>query len=405
MTIENKPTQQIDMFNTQDYNEKREKLRVQSLPYTPYFLEDVYKSEQRQLFNVISTFAGGGGSSTGYRLAGGHVLLVNEFVDAAIDTYKANYPNTIIMPHDIRILNGEFILKQVGLKVGELDILDGSPPCASFSVAGKREKHWNEAKKYSDRKQRTDDLFYEFARIIYEIQPKVFIGENVKGLTIGIAAKVLDNPQYKLTDNEEKENETIISTLIDIGYKVKYKVLNAADFRVPQSRQRLIIIGVRNDLAPEPSHPIPRGSGKISLEEAFKGIQQDEVQREWLIKAEAPTENGKMMARIPKNPDKCISASDYHPKGSYFSLVRSCKHLPAPTITQAGGGIGFSGAFHFAEDRKFTIPELRRIFSLPDDFKLTGTYEQQYERCGRMVPPLLMKAVAEHVYKEILCKL
>ena len=103
--------------------------------YKPYNLQDVIEASKQNKFNVISTFAGGGGSSTGYRLAGGNVLCMNEFVEEAQNTYAQNYPNTPIIPGDIKELKGSDFLDLVGLKEGELDILDGSPPCSAFSVA------------------------------------------------------------------------------------------------------------------------------------------------------------------------------------------------------------------------------------------------------------------------------
>ena len=103
------------------------------MTYKPYYMKDVLDNSSKELFNVISTFAGGGGSSTGYRLAGGKILCVNEFVEAAIDTYKSNYPNTPILPDDIKKLKGEDFLKMAGIQKGDLDILDGSPPCSAFS--------------------------------------------------------------------------------------------------------------------------------------------------------------------------------------------------------------------------------------------------------------------------------
>ena len=153
-----------------------------------YNLDLVKKQSDKALFNVISTFAGGGGSSTGYRLAGGKILAINEFIPEAQRVYGINYPETHIFREDIRELNGEYILNTLNLKKGELDVLDGSPPCSSFSVSGLREEGWGRVKKYSDSKQRTDDLFFEFARLLNEIQPKVFICENVKGITIGEAS-------------------------------------------------------------------------------------------------------------------------------------------------------------------------------------------------------------------------
>ena len=105
--------------------------------YKPYTLKDVYDASSQEKFKVISTFAGGGGSSTGYRLAGGKVLVINEFVEEAQRTYAENYPDTVILPGDIKELSGKDFLDAAGVGVGEIDILDGSPPCSAFSVAGK----------------------------------------------------------------------------------------------------------------------------------------------------------------------------------------------------------------------------------------------------------------------------
>ena len=142
------------------------------MKYSPYKLQDVYDSASEKKFNVISTFAGGGGSSTGYRLAGGDVLAVNEFVEEARNTYRDNYPSTPILPDDIKELKGQDFLDLVGLKKGELVILDGSPPCSAFSVAGKLShskegKHsdgWGQTKEYSDGMvvENIEDLFFEF---------------------------------------------------------------------------------------------------------------------------------------------------------------------------------------------------------------------------------------------------
>ena len=138
--------------------------------------------------NAISTFSGCGGSSLGYRMAGYRVLYANEFIDAARDTYNANKRDyTYLDGRDIRTVTSESILEIIKLKKGELDLLDGSPPCASFSTAGKREKAWGKVKKYSDKAQRVDDLFFEFARLLEGLQPKTFIAENVSGLIKGTA--------------------------------------------------------------------------------------------------------------------------------------------------------------------------------------------------------------------------
>ena len=109
-------------------------------------------------------------------------------------------------------------------------------------------------------------------------------------------------------------------------------------------------------------------------------------------------------SRMPNNPEKVLTGMDYHPKGHHFNLKRVSQHQPAPTITAMGSGDTTAGAFHWSEPRKLTLGELKRIMSLPDDFKLTGKWNQKAERCGRMVPPLLMKKIATSVYENVLGK-
>ena len=142
---------------------------------------------------AISFFSVCGGSSLGYKLAGIKVLYANEFVKKASDVYKINFPTTIMDIRDIRTIQPTEVLEKIKLKKGELDFLDGSPPCASFSTAGKREKDWCKIKNYSGKKQRTDDLFYEYIRMVKGINPKIFIAENVSGLIQGKAKGHFNN--------------------------------------------------------------------------------------------------------------------------------------------------------------------------------------------------------------------
>ena len=106
------------------------------MKYKPYLMKDVLDGEAQEKFRVISTFAGGGGSSTGYRLAGGKILAINEFVEEARNTYRDNYPNTPILDGDIKELEGKDFLEIANIKEGELELLDGSPPCSAFSMCG-----------------------------------------------------------------------------------------------------------------------------------------------------------------------------------------------------------------------------------------------------------------------------
>jgi DNA (cytosine-5)-methyltransferase 1 len=376
------------------------------MKYTPYNLQDVYDGEAQAKFNVISTFAGGGGSSTGYRLAGGKILAVNEFVEEARNTYKENYPTTPIIPDDIKELTGKDFLELTGLNPGELDLLDGSPPCSAFSVAGKLShssdgKHsdgWGQTKKYSDGKmvENIEDLFFEFLRVAEEIKPKVIIAENVAGLTVGEAKTYFNKIQ---------------NTFEQIGYDVVAQVLDSRYLGVSQTRSRVIFIAVREDVSsavglnfmtigtlyPENSREV------IPLKEALVGLHYDDEEVKYLTDKFSNTAYWRDTgSKMPTFPDKVLSGMDYHHKGHHFNLKRVSLEVPAPTLTAMGSGDTTAGAFHWSEPRKLTIGELKRIQSLPDDFKLTGKWNQKAERIGRMVPPIMMKKIAESVYEKVL---
>ena len=371
--------------------------------YKPYTMKDVLTSAERKLFTVISTFAGGGGSSTGYKLAGGNVLVVNEFVDAAVDTYKENYPDTPVIKDDIKKLTGKDFLELAKISKGELDILDGSPPCSAFSIAGKREKGWDKTKKYSDDKQveNIEDLFFEYIRIANDIQPKIIIGENVAGITMGEAKEYYNR---------------IINEFSNIGYEAVGKVLNSADYGTPQARQRCFFVAIRNDIMSKIGlnfmnmesevYPVPSGT-KVTLKQAIDNIQNDPEEEKMLLDFVQGSFQKKWIELLEFNPTKHLKPSDpkyieINPKQSMFNMIRPCPDLPCPTVTQAGQKMGLSGVFHYAKNRKLTIKELKRVMGLPDDFKLSGKFDQQAERVGRMVAPLCMKSLIENLYLKVL---
>lgn len=371
--------------------------------YEPYYLKDVIDASAQKKFSVISTFAGGGGSSTGYRLAGGDVLLINEFVEAAIETYSANFPDTKVLVDDIKKYSSQDFLDMAGIKKGELDILDGSPPCSAFSVAGKREKGWDKEKVYSDGKIQVaiEDLFYEFIRIAEGIQPKVIVAENVKGITFGEATKKLN---------------AFINEFENIGYNVTYKVLNAADYGVPQARERTIFICVRNDICDKIGlswlninsiFPAPTVNKHVSLSQAISDIENDEQEVQMLLDFVQSSYQKKFIEPMPFNPEKVTKPSDkqfrdWNPKASCFNMIRPSPDLPCPTLTQQGQKRGMSGVFHPAANRKLTVKECKRIMAFPEDFILTGDFDQQVERLGRAVAPLMYKATATSIYENIL---
>jgi DNA (cytosine-5)-methyltransferase 1 len=365
-------------------------------------------------FDVVSTFSGCGGSCLGYRMAGFRVLWANEFIPAARETYKANHPDSILDDRDIRDVKPEDILRAIGKAPGELDLLDGSPPCASFSTAGKREAGWGQVKAYSDTKQRTDDLFFEYVRLLEGLKPRTFVAENVSGLVKGTAKG------YFLQ---------ILKALKGAGYRVSAKVLDAQWLGVPQARQRLIFVGVRDDLGIEPAHPKPLPY-RYSVRDALPWIMS--VQRAVGFKwnkdgkphpgdSHGMVDSGQPFPTVlngsPVNVEAEADISRYKigdkwdeigPGGQLYyggRLSRPDPDKPCLTITMKGGDSSAASVTHPTEKRKFSIAELRRICGFPDDFALTGTYAQQWERCGRAVPPVMMRAVAATVRDEILCRI
>lgn len=313
---------------------------------------------------LVSTFSGCGGSSLGYRMAGFETLWASEFVELARETYEANHPGVHVCPQDIRTVTAKQILKETGLKKGELDVLEGSPPCSSFSSSGKREKGWGKSKKYSSTEQRADDLFYEFVRLVRGLKPRVFTAENVPGLVRGVAKG------YFLD---------IIKKMKALGYRVKAQVLDAQWLGVPQTRSRLIFMGVRNDLKMDPAFPRPLAY-RYSMKDACP----------WL-------NDGYLM--IGKETHKQKPGNNF-PRGARFHW-----HKPCPTIQASYKVVG--GAPHTMRRNDgpdhFTVEELRRLCGFPDDFVLPGEYKHQWERMGRAVPPPLMRAVAECIRDHVLC--
>jgi DNA (cytosine-5)-methyltransferase 1 len=311
-------------------------------------------------------------------MAGFKTLWASEFVPAAQEVYRLNHPDVHLDTRDIRQVKPEEILEQIGLERGQIDVLEGSPPCASFSTAGKREAGWGQVRKYSDTQQRVDDLFFEFARILKGLQPKVFVAENVSGLVKGKA-----KGYFKM----------ILGELKDCGYNVRAKVLDAQWLGVPQQRQRVIFMGAHRDLGLKSIFPSPL-KYCYSVRDAWRSV----------LDGFAPSLEGYKIGKMWEQ----IGPGQHHP--ARFSLYRVGLDKPCATIQQRmanKNGKPFMGArcTHPYEKRYLSIPELKRICAFPDDFQLTGTFAQQWERLGRAVPPIMMYHVAKTIRDEILCKI
>lgn len=332
-------------------------------------------------YKVISTFSGCGGSSLGYKLAGYDVRCAVEFIPKAAETYRVNFPDTPVIEKDIRQITAEELMDVAKIQQYELDIFDGSPPCCSFSICGIREAGWGKIRKYSDTKQRTDDLFFEYIRLVDGIKPKVFVAENTKGLTIGKSKEVL---------------REILRTFSEIGYVAECRVLDASKYGVPEKRERAFIIGVRNDLKAHPVFPDPLPYS-FTMREAIEDLEQDGTDL-------VCSTTGQYWKRMKKYFRPGCSDGDIRKicKENNISVFRQPYRRdrwdkPAYTITAHK-----DRCFHPRQDRLLSVMEAKRIQTFPDDFQLLHNPVSNWERIGRAVPPSLMMEIAKAIKEKIL---
>jgi DNA (cytosine-5)-methyltransferase 1 len=392
------------------------------MKYFRYTLDDLEKSSDRKLFNYITFFAGGGGSSCGYKLAGGDVRFVNEFQQIAMDDYLANFPKT---PHhicdDIKNITGKQIMEMTGLKVGELDLLDGSPPCPPFSMSGTKQKGWGKEKTaYGMKQKNIEDLTWEQIRIAGEMKPKVVVCENVKGLTMEYASEHL----ARMVNDFEAH-----------GYTTVYKVLKGHQHGVPQKRERVFIVSIRDDVLDAINMPFMCVAGEVfpnpekefvDIRGAIEDIQlnnANRVEADELIASMMKGAKWKWLKRLQKNPDKVVSVGDDvvgpwydkviahrikwgktipEKKHSFFQSRRVPWNQASHTLSEQGLMTSLAVHLHPEEDRVFTTREAARIMTLPEDYIFTGTLNQNLARIGLMVAPLCMKDLADNIYNNIL---
>ena len=328
-------------------------------PYVVPTLGEIYSVPSNGL-KVVSTFSGCGGSCLGFKMDGYRVLWANEFVPHAAMTYEINHRGVPLDRRDIREVTTSDVRDVIGDQ--EIDVFEGSPPCSSFSEAGAKDKGWGKEIKYSSGRQRSDDLFYEYARLVEGLRPKVFIAENTSGLIKGVAKGYF---------------KQILAHLKSLDYEVEAKLLDAQWLGVPQRRERVFFIGVRKDLGKMPMWPKPFPYRYVLADvlpyvRSFHrpGLNSKGIPRAWHVAAEEP-----------------MNALTTH------------------AIRQSKKGWFSSNGFielHTGEKRRITLDELRLVSSFPNDFELTGNKYQAWERIARAVPPRVAYALAKTIREEIL---
>jgi site-specific DNA-cytosine methylase len=377
--------------------------------YEPYTMADVHASAGRRKFKAVSMFAGGGGSCVGLCLAGGHVILSNDFVREAVRTYKANFPHATVDSRDIRDIarskHSVFaFLAQVGVAPGDIDLIAASPPCCEYSTGKRTRVDSGELRRYSDTWQRNvGTLVFDLIEVVHHAMPRVVVIENIPTLQKRypeLFAVALDALRFASGPRKR-------------SYFAQAKILSAADFGVAQDRRRLIFIAISRDVAetigirsdedmwkvfPEPTH------APLSVRSAMAGLQQTDADVQPWRQSMQIHKVGRIARKLPHAPATVTRPCHIGmPKDRWFSLARCAWDRPAVTLTVSGQGPGgLSGALHPEENRKFSLPELKRLTGLPEDFQLTGTLAQASERIGRMVPPPLMHAIADAIYERVL---
>jgi DNA (cytosine-5)-methyltransferase 1 len=310
---------------------------------------------------VFGTFICGGGSTMGYKLAGYTHLGGVEIDPQVADIYKTNHNPKYLYNQDIREFNKLIDLPE---ELYNLDLLDGSPPCSTFSMAGSREKAWGKEKQFKEGQafQTLDDLVFEYCNTIIKLKPKVFLLENVKGIILG---------------NAKAYSKKIIQTMEQAGYNVQIFLLNGASMGVPQRRERVFFIGHKKELNLKPL--------RLDFNEKpvlYKEIEDGSLGK--LITGEALN----LWNICPEGN----SLSKVHPKGNYFGSFKISPNIVCNTIIASDS----SPILHYNKPNYISDRDLCKIGTYPLDYNFK-TLKPKY-LIGMSVPPIMTAQIAHQIY-------
>lgn len=332
---------------------------------------------------VFSCFACGGGSTMGYKLAGFDVIGHNDIDPKMVEVYKENHKPKFSFLESITTFAKR---KDLPKELYNLDILDGSPPCSSFSMAGNREKDWGKEKKFREGQelQVLDTLFFDFIDLAKELKPKVVVAENVKGLLLG-AAKEYVIKIYKAFD--------------EAGYTCQHFLLNASKMGVPQRRERVFFIALRKDLAGPFMQQVDMFTElpKIELNFNEKEIPFKDIERPNTIQ-ENKTHIPKGILPYWKKINEGRSCADVHEKGHFFQELKLDRNRSLPTLRA-----GSNSYYHYEEERRLYDIEIILGGSYPTDYNFLNL--KPIYLIGMSVPPLMTGKIAEQIYKQWLSKI
>ena len=329
------------------------------------------------MFTTIELFAGAGGLALGVEKAGFNTIGLVEFNRDACDTLLTNRPKWNVICDDIENVSCQNLEQLFSIKKGELDLLSGGAPCQAFSYAGKR----------LGLEDARGTLFYHYAVFLEKLQPKMFLFENVKGL---------------LTHDGGKTYSTILDIFEKAGYSIQKKVLNAWDYGVAQKRERLITIGIRNDLTNKIKYSFPK---KYDYKPVLKDILQNVPQSAGVPYGE---NKKKIFELVPPggywrdiDPEiaKPYMKSCWNMEGGRTGILRRMS-MDEPSLTVlTSPSQKQTERCHPSEARPFTVRENARCQSFPDEWKFCGSVMSQYKQVGNAVPVNLAYEVAKEIYK------
>lgn len=327
-----------------------------------WYLKDL---KQDKDVNVFSTFSCGGGSTMGYKRAGFRVVG-NVEIDQKINAmyYKNHHPKFNYCM-DLREFNK---LDELPEELYEIDILDGSPPCSTFSMSGQREKAWGKEKRFREgqAKQTLDDLFFVFLDTVEKLKPKIVVAENVTGIVMG---------------NAKGYCNLIVNRFKSLGYNLQIFKLNSATMDVPQARERIFFIANN------------QGFGKLNMAFHYTQIPFGEIRSEQGEPVGGEVLKG--LLRVAKKQDKNIGdiyARYNNGKTKYFDYAILHDEDVCPTLTSGGDN------YRYFDRMKCSDEDYRNMQSFPQDYDFNGN--SAHYVCGMSVPPNMMANIATEIYNQ-----
>lgn len=346
--------------------------------------------------NVLSIFSGGGGIDCGFKKAGFEICFSTDFWQPACDTLEKNKVGKMVICDDIRNIDYDASLAIIGMKKSDIDVLVGGPPCPAYS----KSRFYRTEKKRALEDENSFTL-YEYFRALDEIRPKIFFFENVFGFVYKP-----HQPAFALLISKAKE----------YGYELTYKVVNTADYGVPQTRERFICVGVKKDFAkkfvfPEETHYNPEKAEKINIEgkqpwvtcgDAIGDIDYDLPEDEDM---QAGSKHKDLLKLVPPGDnylyftaERGYPAPIFKWRSRYWSfLLKLSPDRPSWTI-QASFSNNM-GPFHW-KNRFLRINEIKRIQTFDDNYELCGDFRDQWRQVGNAVPVKMASIVASEIMKQ-----